>query len=103
MVRLRALVSAADAGKLWDLRRVVREHLVAWVRDHRPTALPRVRAEVGDGTDTHVWQWGQRRRPAKVETTGQVPDDARVFGGSDDGEARSDAFVGPEEPVKASR
>ncbi|MGC1212965.1 MAG: mechanosensitive ion channel domain-containing protein, partial [Micromonospora sp.] len=38
MIRVRALVSAADAGSLWDLRCLVREHLVAWVRDQRPTA-----------------------------------------------------------------
>jgi hypothetical protein len=50
MVRLRALVSAADASSLWE-----------------------------------------------------APDDARVFGGSADGEARSRTFVGPEEPVDARR
>jgi small-conductance mechanosensitive channel len=45
-VRVRALVSAADAPTLWDLRCDVRERLVAWVRAHHPEALPRVRAEV---------------------------------------------------------
>ena len=35
------------------------------------------------------------------QPTEEVPDDARVFGGSDDGEARSEAFVGPEEPADA--
>ena len=53
-VQLRALVSAADAGKLWDLRCKVREALVRHLRDEQPGALPRVRAEVarmgrGDG------------------------------------------------------
>jgi hypothetical protein len=42
-MRLRALVSAEDAPRLWDLRCLVREHLVAWVRDHQPTALQRLR------------------------------------------------------------
>lgn len=46
LVRVRALVSAADAPTLWDLRCDVRERLVDWVRDHHPEALPRVRAEV---------------------------------------------------------
>ncbi|MGW3605517.1 mechanosensitive ion channel family protein [Micromonospora sp. NPDC005161] len=94
MVRLRALVSAADAGSLWDLRCLVREHLVAWIRDNRPTAMPRLRTELGDAGSDLPWQWVQPRRPARRT---EVPDDARVFGGSDDGDARSEAFIGPEE------
>ncbi|MFE9193320.1 mechanosensitive ion channel family protein [Micromonospora sp. NPDC007208] len=96
-VRLRALVSAADAGSLWDLRCLVREHLVAWIRDNRPTAMPRLRAELGDSTSSLSWQWVQPRRPARRLPETEAPDDARVFGGSDDGDARSEAFVGPEE------
>jgi small-conductance mechanosensitive channel len=46
VIRLRALVSAADAGALWDLRCGVREHIVSWVRDEQPSALPRTRAEI---------------------------------------------------------
>jgi hypothetical protein len=46
MVKVRALVSAADSGQLWELRCAVREHLVGWVRSHHPDALPRVRAEL---------------------------------------------------------
>jgi small-conductance mechanosensitive channel len=45
-VRIRALVSAADAPTLWDLRCDVRERLVVWLRTEHPAALPRVRAEV---------------------------------------------------------
>ncbi len=45
-VRVRPLVSAADGSKLWDLRCAVREHLVGWLREHHPHALPRTRAEV---------------------------------------------------------
>ncbi|WP_422733683.1 mechanosensitive ion channel family protein [Micromonospora sp. WMMD558] len=103
MVKVRALVSAAGAGSLWDLRCLVREHLVAWVRDQRPTAMPRMRAEVGDADSNLAWQWVQPRRPAHRLADGDVPDDARVFGGSDDGDARSEAFVGPDEPVDARR
>jgi small-conductance mechanosensitive channel len=44
-VQLRALVSAADAGKLWDLRCKVREALVRHLRAEQFAALPRVRAE----------------------------------------------------------
>ncbi|SIN42895.1 mechanosensitive ion channel family protein [Micromonospora cremea] len=96
-VRVRALVSAADAGSLWDLRCLVREHLVAWIRDNRPTAMPRLRTELGDASSDLPWQWVQPRRPVRRLTDTEVPDDARVFGGSDDGDARSEAFVGPEE------
>jgi small-conductance mechanosensitive channel len=46
VVRLRALLSAGDAGSLWDLRCAVREHLVAWIRDVQPGALPRTRTEL---------------------------------------------------------
>lgn len=97
MVRMRALVSAADAGSLWDLRCLVREHLVAWIRDNRPTAMPRMRTELGDSSSNLPWQWVQPRRPARRLSETEAPDDARVFGGSDDGDARSEAFVGPEE------
>ncbi|WP_406046208.1 mechanosensitive ion channel family protein [Micromonospora sp. NBC_00898] len=97
MVKVRALVSAADAGSLWDLRCLVRELLVAWVRDQRPTALPRMRAEVGDATGALPWQAVQPRRPVRRLPDTDVPDDARVFGGSDDGDARSEAFVGRED------
>lgn len=45
MVRARVLVSAADSGTLWDLQVLVREKLVAWVRDHGPEALPVQRFE----------------------------------------------------------
>ncbi|MEU1754509.1 mechanosensitive ion channel domain-containing protein [Micromonospora matsumotoense] len=95
-VKVRALVSAADAGSLWDLRCLVREHLVGWVRDHRPTALPRTRTELGDSSGSLPWQWVQPGRPARRRSDGEMPDDARVFGGSDDGDARSEAFVGPD-------
>ncbi|MEU7751808.1 mechanosensitive ion channel family protein [Micromonospora sp. NPDC049101] len=97
MVRLRALVSAADAGSLWDLRCLVREHLVAWIRDNRPTVMPRLRTELGDANSNLPWQWVQPRRPPRRLSDTEAPDDARVFGGSDDGDARSEAFVGPEE------
>jgi small-conductance mechanosensitive channel len=45
-VRVRCLVSAGDADTLWDLRCLVRERLVEWLREHQPHALPRIRAEI---------------------------------------------------------
>jgi small-conductance mechanosensitive channel len=44
-MQLRALVSAADADKAWDLRCHVREQLVTWIRETYPQALPRARME----------------------------------------------------------
>lgn len=46
MVELRVLVSARNAGLLFDLRCDVREGLVAWLQDEFPEALPRQRAEL---------------------------------------------------------
>ncbi len=45
-VRVRILVTAADAPSLFDLRCHVREHMVAWVRDHADAGLPRQRVEM---------------------------------------------------------
>lgn len=45
-VRVRPLVSARDAGELWDLRCLVREKLVTWVRTSQPNALPVQRVEL---------------------------------------------------------
>jgi small-conductance mechanosensitive channel len=44
-MQVRALVSAADAGRAWDLRCRVREALVAYVQREYPAYLPRVRAD----------------------------------------------------------
>ncbi|HJE51130.1 MAG TPA: mechanosensitive ion channel [Tessaracoccus flavescens] len=44
-VRVRAVVSAASSGDLWDLRCYVREELINWVQHHAVYALPRTRLE----------------------------------------------------------
>lgn len=43
-LQLRALVSAGDSGKCWDLRCEVREKILDYVQRHYPGALPRLRA-----------------------------------------------------------
>jgi small-conductance mechanosensitive channel len=43
---LRILCTAADASNAWDLRCDVREALIAWLNEHHPDCLPRVRAEL---------------------------------------------------------
>lgn len=50
-IRVRALMSAEDGSKIWDLRCAVREHLVEWVRVNHPEALPHVRANVRAAAD----------------------------------------------------
>jgi small-conductance mechanosensitive channel len=45
-MEIRCLVSASDPGSLFDLRCLVREGLIAYLRDAMPTALPRDRQEV---------------------------------------------------------
>ncbi|GAA4246490.1 mechanosensitive ion channel family protein [Dactylosporangium darangshiense] len=86
-MRLRALVSAQDAPRLWDLRCFVREHLVTWLRDAHPAALPRLRAEVGSAMPVHATLTGQ---------TVTTDSDSRVFSHSVDGRARAEAFTGRE-------
>jgi small-conductance mechanosensitive channel len=45
-LELRAIVSAADAGALWDLRCEVREKLIAFLQREYPDALPRARTDI---------------------------------------------------------
>lgn len=45
-VELRALASAADASKAWDLRCEVREKILNFIREQFPDSLPKVKAEI---------------------------------------------------------
>jgi small-conductance mechanosensitive channel len=45
-IELRALVSADNSGRLWDLRCEVREKLIAFLQRDHPQALPRRRQDV---------------------------------------------------------
>jgi len=47
-VQLRALVSAADSSRAWDLRCRIREGLVAYVQRNFPDYLPQQRASLHD-------------------------------------------------------
>jgi len=46
---LRALMSARTSGDAWDLRCDIREKMIAWLQQDYPDALPRIRAEIGNG------------------------------------------------------
>jgi small-conductance mechanosensitive channel len=47
-VQLRALVSASDSGRAWDLRVHLREHLVRFLQREYPDCLPRTRVTLND-------------------------------------------------------
>ena len=44
-VELRCLVSAANSSDSWNLRCLVREQLLAFIKQNQPSALPRIRYE----------------------------------------------------------
>ncbi|MFB6612517.1 mechanosensitive ion channel family protein [Agromyces sp. NPDC056379] len=51
-VRVRVLISAADAPTLWQLRCHVREELAGWVRTDHPDWIPRQRVRIDRSPDT---------------------------------------------------
>lgn len=77
-VRVRVLVSASDAGSLWDLRCAVREHLVEWVQRQRG-GMPRTRVELVEAVGA------TRRSKDEAHSEG-------VFSGNADAEARGSQF-----------
>jgi small-conductance mechanosensitive channel len=88
LIRVRALVSAADAPSLFDLRCSVRERLVLWLRAQQPQALPRLRLEPLPTPDRAPQHNGQ-------DDSGR---DARLFGNTADGKSREHTFNGPQTP-----
>jgi small-conductance mechanosensitive channel len=82
-IRVRLLVSAADAGSLWDLRCLVREEMVEWMQKKSPAALPRNRVIVVD----------KEAQSASVRTRKDA-DERGVFSGSPEAEARGKEFTG---------
>jgi small-conductance mechanosensitive channel len=58
-LQVRALASAADAGRAWDLRCEIREQMIRFVQQAFPEALPRLRASV--------------ERPRGADTRGRQP------------------------------
>lgn len=45
VMEVRVLASAADSGRVWDLRCEIREKLIGFIREAFPESLPRVRRE----------------------------------------------------------
>jgi small-conductance mechanosensitive channel len=50
-IELRALLSAAESGALWDLRCLVREKLIEYLNSRQPGSLPRLRADVSSALE----------------------------------------------------
>lgn len=48
-MQLRALMSSTDSSRSWDLQCEVREHLIGYVQQHCPWALPHLRVRSFDG------------------------------------------------------
>ncbi len=51
---IRALVSARDAGKAWDLRCEVREALIVFLQREHPESLPKTRVRIEGGTPSNL-------------------------------------------------
>lgn len=80
MVRVRILVTAPDAGGLFDLRCYVREEMVDWLQRTHPDALPVQRVQLAEPAAP------TRRRGRSSEG------DASLFG---EGDERAALFTGP--------
>ncbi|KWX57243.1 mechanosensitive ion channel family protein [Mycobacterium sp. NAZ190054] len=83
LVRVRMLVSASNAGALFDLRCDIREGMVAWLQRTNPAALPRQRIEHQSESGPVVRPDAQRGRPQA---------DSGLFSGSAQAERRGRAF-----------
>jgi len=50
-MEIRALVSAENSSKTWELRCLVREKLIDFIQQNYPDKLPRLRLETDKNTD----------------------------------------------------
>ena len=61
-MEIRILASASNAGRTFDLRCEIREKIIAFIQREYPHALPRLRADVADGSAAGK-RTGDRERP----------------------------------------
>lgn len=94
-LRVRMLVSAANAGALFDLRCAVREGMVRWLQRTNPGALPRWRVEQFAGSSGALQTQDGAGRASRA--------DATLFTGSPQAEQRGRAFEGPGPEALAER
>lgn len=98
-VRVRILVSAADAGSLFDLRNYVREQLVEWVRHESPGAMPRTRVQVVDGA-----AGGGEGEPASGAPGDDRTATRQLFSGTPEAQQRATQMMAPSaDPEAPSR
>lgn len=94
LVRVRVLVSAHDSAALWDLRCLVREELVEWVREQDRDALPAQRVLLGE---PFVEGSGEGRADAAAEpglpAEAAPRERAGLFSGSEEAEQRASEFT----------
>ena len=84
-VHVRILLTAVDAGTLFDLRCFVREEMIRWLQRAAPESLPRTRMVLtrdGDTVAEDPATEGRRR-------------DRDLFGGSVEADRRAKNFTGP--------
>jgi len=67
-MQLRALVSAGDSARAWDLRCRVREGLIAFLQREHAEALPRVRAELTEAAHAHDEREAQQGASTELST-----------------------------------
>ncbi|BBZ43416.1 mechanosensitive ion channel family protein [Mycobacterium parmense] len=89
-VRVRMLVSAPNAGDLFDLRCNVREGMVTWLQRTKPAALPRQRIERAEP------QRAADHPDTRPDAAAEPRADSALFNGSPGAEERGRAFSGPE-------
>jgi hypothetical protein len=80
-VRVRVLVTAKDAGTLFDLRCLVREDLVSWLHRVSPQAVPRTRVQTVEAEP-------EARRPAR-----STSESGGLFSGENAGTERTQLFT----------
>lgn len=93
LVRIRILVTAADAPRLFDLRCFVREEMIAWLHASSPQSIPRTRVELKEaGDDERDAAGGSGAKPPAElrEPTGPTG----LFSGDADAEQRASHFTG---------
>ncbi|UYN82946.1 MAG: mechanosensitive ion channel [Microcella sp.] len=90
LIRVRILISAGDAGALFDLRAYVREQIVDWVRTVNPAAIPRTRVLMVD----------TEKRP---RDSGDGSANKQLFSGTPEAEQRAQQMMAPSaDPISPS-
>jgi small-conductance mechanosensitive channel len=67
-IQVRALVTAKDSEDIFNLRCIVREQLIDWLRCEHPYALPRIATAPAPGH----WHEGRERDPAPMPDSGDL-------------------------------